>query len=151
MRNLKYLVLAISALSFGTSCPPTGTGNQRQFTANFTGAQEVPPVTTNATGSGTFTLSADQTSLQYNISARNFGSTVTLAHFHQNPPGQDGDIVENISANIQGDATQLTIQGTWSDLTTVELNALLNGNIYVNIHTQNNPGGEIRGQLVAAP
>lgn len=147
-RPLKMLVVGVAFLPFAGCPQPDST---RSFTATLTGAQEVPPVTTTASGSATFTLSADQTDLTYSITAQNFSSAVTAAHFHLAAPGVNGGVVEDIGANIVGDSAALTIQGTFADLGADELAALLAGNLYVNIHTTNFPGGEIRGQLTAAP
>ena len=150
MNRIIKLLFPLVALGLITAsgCPPTGGGQETNFSAlTLSGAAEVPPVTTNGSGAGSLTLNAAQTSADYYISAQNLGSTVTAAHFHVGPPGQDGGIVEDITNNIQGNAGSLIIEGTWSNLTPSEVSSLLAGNVYINIHTTNNPDGELRGQL----
>jgi hypothetical protein len=125
-------------------CPPAGGGGtETNFTANLTGAQEIPPVTTNATGSGTFTLNAAQTELSYNVPFSGLSGPLTLAHFHRGAAGVEGPPVFTIPLvpGVQG-----TLQGTWV-LTAADAADLMAGNIYVNLHTALNPDGEIRGQL----
>jgi hypothetical protein len=134
------LVLPVSLLS------------QIHFTATLDGSQEVPPVTTTATGTGSFTLSSDLTRLKYVISYQGLSGTLTAGgHFHAAKPGFNGPIVKNIASG--GDPASATISGTWSStdatqpLTPALVESLLTGRLYVNFHTATNPGGQIRGQV----
>lgn len=119
------------------------------FTAKLDGAQEVPPVTTNATGTGFFQLSEDLTSLRYQITVCDLSGSIAAAHFHNAAAGATSPPVKTISF------TGNTATGTWSTsdasqpLTSDFVTALLNGEIYVNVHTPANSGGEIRGQVLA--
>jgi|GEM_PF-1679785 len=107
------------------------------------GSSEVPSVSTSATGTGSFTLTS--AGLQYDISLRSLsGSVITGAHFHRGDVGVSGPVVEPISFN----ATTLRATGTWTDLTSEERSLLLDGDIYVNVHTVAYPNGEVRGQVV---
>ncbi len=120
------------------------TGNI-MFRASLIGAREMPPVLSAMTGSGTFTLSSS--GLQYDIVANGAGtfsgSTITMAHFHRGAAGVIGPVVSSI--NVTG----THFVGTWTNLSQQDRNDLLMGNIYVNVHTQANPNGEIRGQVTA--
>lgn len=112
------------------------------FTSTLNGSSEVPSVSTSATGTGTFTLTS--AGLQYDITIRNLsGSVITDAHFHRGDVGVSGPVIEPISIN----KTTLRTTGTWTDLTSEERSLLLDGDIYVNIHTVAHPNGEIRGQV----
>lgn len=119
------------------------------FLAVLDGAQENPPVQTSAAGGGRFMLNAEQTELSYLIKVRNLTGAISAAHFHQAPLGVNGGVVRDI-AFIDSSAA-----GTWSSadatqpLTPALLAELLAGNIYVNVHTAQNPSGEIRGQLTS--
>ncbi|MCO6477817.1 MAG: CHRD domain-containing protein [Phaeodactylibacter sp.] len=118
----------------------SGTG----FSANLMGAQEVPPVTTPASGSGAFTLT--DAGLVFNVTVE--GLDFTAAHFHNAPIGENGGVVRGIG----GDFIDKTASGVWSSadaqpLADELMAELMLGNIYVNVHTEANPGGEIRGQL----
>ena len=111
-------------------------------------------MTTTASGSGTFTLSADETELSFSISFTGLPSTLAAAHFHNAPAGENGGVVRGFTADEitdNGDGTG-TISGVWSSTDDSPLSAemveeLEAGNIYANIHTPENGGGEIRGQV----
>lgn len=111
------------------------------FTALLQGLNEVPATLTLASGSGTFTLSSS--GLQYDISLRSLtGSAITGAHFHLGAAGVNGPVIEPIAFN------GLRAKGAWADISPAERDALLSGKIYVNVHTNTYPNGEIRGQVV---
>ena len=113
------------------------------FSSMLSGLNEVPPVVTSATGTGSFTLTS--TGLQYDITLRNLsGAVITGAHFHRGDVGVSGPVVEPITFNT----TTLRATGTWTDLTAEERSLLLDGDIYVNVHTVARPDGEIRGQVI---
>lgn len=121
---------------------------QVHFTAKLNGAQEVPSVTTTATGTGTFVLNAERTELSYTITVCDLSGAIAQAHFHNGPAGVAAGVVRNITFNGN------TATGVWSasdatqPLTSALVTALLNEGIYVNVHTAANPGGEIRGQVI---
>ncbi|MGE5353670.1 MAG: CHRD domain-containing protein [Acidobacteriota bacterium] len=122
---------------------------QTNFSALLSGPQEIPRHMIHPTGGGHFILTA--TGLQYNITLAGIDSIVG-AHFHMAPMGLSGPIVHAITFD-----STFTAQGTWnltpdqgSGITTDMITALLEGNIYVNVHTRTYPGGAIRGQLVPA-
>jgi hypothetical protein len=124
---------------------------QTHFTATLSGAQENPPVTTTASGTGAFTLNDTWTELRYVIAYRGLSGTLTGGHFHTGAAGRNGPVVRNIATS--GDPASATILGSWKStdatqpLTTALVESLLTGKIYVNFHTAANPGGEMRGQV----
>jgi hypothetical protein len=126
--------------------PPSAT-----FVANLNGGQEVPPVFTSGHGTGNFTLNFDSTELSYDISIQDVEGTIVAAHFHNAPTGQNGGVVKTIfSGTLDGSDTTFT--GIWSSsdpepLTPALVNELFAGNIYVNVHTDLYPPGEVRGQI----
>lgn len=105
------------------------------------GAQEVPPVKTSATGSGTITVGADKS---VSGSVTTSGIDATAAHIHQGAPGQNGPVI-----------IPLTKSGnTWSvpagsKLTDEQYKSFQSGSLYVNVHSAANKNGEIRGNLSA--
>jgi hypothetical protein len=113
--------------------------------AKLDGSQENPPVTTTAVGTGAIVLNSSGTSVSYHITIN--GLTPTAAHFHNAPEGTNGNVVKNLSF------TNNVASGVWTasdgsqPLTDSLLSELLRGQLYVNVHTSNNPGGEIRGQV----
>jgi hypothetical protein len=129
------------------------------FAASLTGAQEVPPVATPASGTARVVVSPDRRSMQVVLSVTNIRQ-VHEAHIHLGRPGQNGPIVTFIFGSTRGiDApfpllltNQIfTARDLAGPLFGMPLSALvtqmLAGNTYVNVHTNRRPDGEIRGQL----
>jgi hypothetical protein len=119
-----------------------------KFAADLRGANEVPPVTTTATGSALVTLDAAN-NLTWEV---NSGSIVspTLAHIHRAAAGTNGNVVVTFAANSSA-FTNGRLRGS------AVIDAALANDIrtnpagfYVNVHTTANGGGEIRGQLATA-
>jgi hypothetical protein len=121
------------------------------FIAKLDGAQEVPPVTTTATGTGSFRLKTSSSGtvmeLEYQITFAGLSGSLTASHFHNAAVGVGGGVVRNISFNGNTAAGSWKSSDATQPLTSDLLRELLAGRIYVNLHTAANPGGEIRGQL----
>lgn len=81
--------------------------------------------------------------LRYHIIVFGLSGPITAAHFHLGSAGQNGAVQEDITASFQGNVAS----GTWEDLDVTQMNALVNGEIYVNVHTAAHPAGEIRSQV----
>ncbi len=116
--------------------------SDQAYVANLTGSQEVPAVSTPATGLGIFTLSQSQDKLSFRVVFSGLSSTLTNAHFHAGAVGVAGGVVVPLLTLVSGNVLEGEIVPTATFLT-----SLAQGQIYVNIHTTNNGGGEIRGQL----
>ena len=104
------------------------------------GNQEVPPVSTAATGSGIIKVLMDRSVFG---SVMTSGVAGTAAHIHLGAPGENGPAIIPLNR---------TADNTWSVPASIRLNdtqyeAFRLGNLYVNVHSATNPGGEIRGQL----
>ncbi|MEZ4886523.1 MAG: CHRD domain-containing protein [Chitinophagales bacterium] len=113
-----------------------------RYTAMLHGDQEVPAVATDAYGLGVFNLSKSGYKLQIHVVVQGLSGPITGAHFHQGAPGENGGVVENLSSFVNGNVITATVDPT------AYLSALQSGNIYFNVHTDANPGGEIRGQVM---
>ena len=114
------------------------------FEAHLAGAHVVPPLPAPALGTGYFNLNAAETDLMYHITVEISALTgdITNAHIHRAPRGASGGVVVPLTF-IGG-----TASGTWSGLTPQDVDDLMSGNLYVNIHTAAHGSGEIRGQIV---
>jgi glucose/arabinose dehydrogenase len=119
-------------------------GELVQFAITLDGSQQVPPVTTPATGAGTATLDTDTNLLSWNIAFSGLSTAETASHFHGNAPQCANAGVQITlppgspkigSATLSGAQEAAVLQGLW----------------YVNVHSVTNPGGEIRGQVMPAP
>jgi len=115
--------------------------NVGDFRANMTGANEVPPVVTNAFGSGCFTINPDAT-VSYHVATS--GLTGTAGHIHRAPVGVNGGVI----IGFAGGPT--VYSGTSAAQNAAALADARGGLWYANVHTAANPGGEIRGQLEVA-
>ena len=135
-------VLAVAAAVLGlASCSsmPSWMPGSGAMKVNLTGAEEVPPVSTQAKGSGTFRVADDGT---VTGSVTTEGVSGTMAHIHQGAKGQNGPVIVPLTKN--GD-TYSVPEGR--KLTPAQIDALKAGNLYVNVHSNAHKGGEIRAQL----
>jgi uncharacterized protein (DUF2147 family) len=107
---------------------------------SLAGDQEVPPVTTQAKGSGTVTI-GDDGAVSGTVTTT--GITGSAAHIHQAAAGKNGPVIVPMSKS--GDNGWTFAPG--AKLTPDQMNAFKAGDLYVNVHSAANPGGEIRGQL----
>lgn len=106
----------------------------------LSGANEVPPVTTAAAGSGTVTVGMDG-AVSGGVSTS--GIAATAAHIHEAAAGKNGPVV--VPMTKSGD--NMWVIGAGAKLTEAQMASLKAGNLYVNVHSAANPGGELRGQL----
>ena len=106
----------------------------------LSGGQEVPPVTTSASGSGTITVAADQ-SISGKITTT--GVKGTAAHIHVAAPGTNGPVIVPLTK----DGENGWAVGPGAKLQDAHFQAFKDGNLYVNVHSAANPNGEIRGQI----
>jgi len=106
---------------------------------SLTGAEEVPPVSTQAKGSGSFRIAEDGT-VTGSVSTE--GMQGVMAHIHQGPKGQNGPVIIPLTKN--GDTYSVP---DGKKLTDAQMQALKAGNLYVNVHSPQHKGGEVRAQL----
>ena len=107
---------------------------------NLSGAQEVPPVTTDAVGTGTLTIGADK-SVSGTINTT--GISGTVAHVHLAEPGKNGPPIITLTKTSD---TEWTVPAG-SKLTDEQYAAFKAGKLYVNVHSDAHKAGEIRAQL----
>jgi hypothetical protein len=108
---------------------------------SLTGAEETPPVTTSASGSGTIKIAKDKT---VSGSIKTAGIDGTAAHIHVGAPGVAGPPIITLEKSADG--------GVWSvpagaKLTDEQYASFKAGNLYVNVHSAEHKPGEIRAQL----
>ncbi len=120
-------------------------GNQPAlYVANLTGAQEVPPNSSTATGNATLLLSPDETSARVSLNFSGLTSAQSDAHIH-------GPAAPGVTAGVLfplplGNFSDFEIQ-----LSAAQVQNLKDGLLYVNVHSNTFPAGEIRGQFQTSP
>lgn len=156
MKNRRFLlatfVILVSLVTAGRA------ENTKNFVAPLKDSNEVPPRDTGATGLALFHLVNDDTELYYKLNVANINN-VTAAHIHLGAEGVNGPVVAFL---FGGPTTSGRTQGTLAEGTITSANligplagqplsalieAMAAGNTYVNVHTSQFPGGEIRGQI----
>jgi hypothetical protein len=113
----------------------------------LTGALQNPPVTTSATGVGGVIVDPATKAITGGITFS--GLTPTMQHIHQAPSGNptaDGSVIIGLTLASDG---QTAVVPVGTVLTQAQYDALLAGELYFNVHTVANSGGEIRGQITA--
>ncbi len=110
--------------------------------ANLSAAAEVPPTDSKAAGTVTATYDTSSKQLSYTVDYSGLTGPATGIHFHgPAPAGQNAGVAVPVSGALTS-----PVKGT-AMLNDAQANDLLAGKWYLNIHTANNKGGEVRGQL----
>lgn len=106
----------------------------------LSGANEVPPVSTAATGAGTITVADDGT---VSGSVKTTGVAGTMAHIHVGAAGKNGPVIVTLTKGADG----LWSVPAGAKLTPEQLKSYKAGELYVNVHSDAHKGGEVRAQL----
>src|SRR5262245_13828739 len=112
----------------------------KDYALTLSGDQEVPPVQTSASGTGTISVGADM-SVSGSIMTK--GINASAAHIHEAAKGKNGPVIVPLTKS--GDNTWTVQSG--AKLTDAQMQSLQSGNLYVNVHSSANPNGEIRAQI----
>ncbi|MCC6453593.1 MAG: S8 family serine peptidase [Caldilineaceae bacterium] len=122
----------------------------------LSGDEETPPVNTDTSGDFFLYYDRDANRLEFSVTVMPTDTTpitVTGAHIHTGAPGVAGPVIRDL-ADIAGltlpvfVTDSLTLSGVVTpSLTTNEITDLFAGNLYINVHTTANPGGEVRDQI----
>lgn len=128
-----------------------------EYFADLEGSQSVPPVSTSASGQAMFQFNEGSRLISYRMNVKNI-HRMFQAHIHLGRRGTTGPVVApmlNVTPSISvsqgqvmGTITQGDLTGPLEGQTIEDLIEEMNaGNTYVNVHTEQHPGGEIRGQI----
>lgn len=158
IRLMSAFVLMGAVLSIGMTATVTNMAHaeEQKFAATLSGDQEVAPVTSSAKGWAWVEPGEESAWFKVNVTGID---KVTGAHIHHAKSGENGEVVVGLFKSdsptgpkdgtlSEGNFTASDLVGplkgkALSDLVT----AMKNGETYVNVHTEANPNGEIRGQL----
>ena len=152
-------IIAGATIGFPTSAFAGEEQQEQRFITELTGFEEVPPVNnTSAIGVAEFKLGQDN--IMYIVNVTDI-ENVTAAHIHSGQVGENGPIVVTLFKEdtpttamttgvlSEGNITATNLEGPMAGQLLSNLtSAMQNEQTYVNVHTQQNPNGEIRGQIL---
>ena len=151
---MRKSIVVLAVLSAGLVAAGCGKGsdNLTVWKADLSPANEVPARGTGATGAAG--ISFDGTTVSYSIELHGINS-VLFGHIHSAPAGANGPVrVTLYPGPTTGTVDGVLVQGTFvaADVKGITFDALIAemkaGNSYVNFHTTQFPGGEVRGQTI---
>ena len=116
------------------------------FSVALSGAEEIPPVQTAGSGVADLTYDPATRTVTWTVTCSGLSGTATMVHFHGPASrGEKGGV--QLWLSKQGSVVEGRVAGQ-ATLTPEQAEQFTAGRWYVNVHTQANPGGEIRGQVV---
>jgi CHRD domain-containing protein len=121
--------------------------------ASLSGANETPAVTTNASGTGVLALNPSTGQISgfvrtTGITVADPASPLRQAHIHTGAAGTNGNIIVPLVETATGSGIWAVPAGT--ALTPDQVASFNSDGLYFNVHSEANPGGEIRGQILGA-
>jgi hypothetical protein len=145
MRNvIAKLLLALAAAALAgcstyQSMAPDWMPGSGAIKVSLTGAEEVPPLTVPGSGSGSFRVAEDGT-ISGSVTTKDVEGT--MAHIHRGAKGTNGPVI--VPLDKKGETYSVP---AGRKLSPAQMEDLKKGMLYVNVHTNRNKGGEVRGQL----
>ena len=135
------MVAVLWALASGVALADTV-----ELKADLEPSSEVPPRVSHGHGALSATFDTSTRTLKWTATYESLSGPVTMAHFHGPAPvGQNAKVQVPIDKN----ALASPIKGS-ATLTEQQVTDLMGGKWYFNVHTAQNPTGEIRGQVLPA-
>lgn len=152
------LTMAVLSVTIATIMMNSVYAQDQKFTASLSGDQEVPPNTSTAKGWVWFKPTGDSVGYQVNATGLD---KVSMAHIHGGKTGENGDPIAMLQIMqssgpingtlAQGNITSSDLMGSLAGKSVSDLvSKMQSGEAYVNVHTEANPNGEIRGQISLA-
>lgn len=157
MAKMKVLLLVVMAAFFAASVTYAAEAKGPVYKAKLTAKEELKQPKSKADGTAVFRLINNGKELTYKIYVKNLKDP-NAAHIHVGKKGEDGPpIVTLLSSAKKGNVNGLLAEGTLTDKDIMGdfkgkkiqdlANMIKSGDTYVNVHTDNHPEGEIRGQI----
>jgi len=130
------------------SCAAFASADTINFCAMIDGAQNGNSSPATGVLDGVFDTDTSSFSFSWEITDQLLSTPAAPgAHIHQGAEGVAGPIVFAFETG----SWELTGAAIWTGMSIDEINALMNGDLYVNFHTTDFPGGEVRGQINKVP
>jgi hypothetical protein len=139
----RYWVVAVFALALGG--PGPSRADPVSFKVPLSGAEEVPPIEAPGTGMAEFFWDPANRIVKWVITYSGLSGPAMMAHLH-GPAQKGGKAPVLVWLSPKGSPADSPITGQVT-LTPEQAEQFASGRWYVNLHTQANPGGEIRGQV----
>ena len=134
-RNLLPMLVAGSFLFV------TNIQAQEIYRARLSPMPTTPQTVTTILGEGEVILTLNGNSLIVDGNFSGMSSAATGAHIHNGPPAQPGPVIHTLEVSQSTDGS---VSGTLS-LSDEQVEALSNNEFYIQIHSESNPAGELRG------
>ena len=163
MRRLMTALVAVALVLGLAGAVAAGDSNRNSFKANLSGYQEVPAISSTATGKLTLKVNPAGTQVSYSLTYSALqGGNALAAHIHFAQAGVNGSVVAFLcggggkpacpaaGGTVTGTivaADVLAAQGIAAGDLAAFLRAVRSGVTYANVHSTGFPGGEIRGQI----
>jgi len=132
-----------ATLAFAAAVAFSGPAFAQKFKATLDGKSEVPPNTSAGQGAAEMDYDAASKKLTWKLTYSGLSGPATAAHFHG--PADTGANAK-VAVPIPNPATS-PVEGS-ATLTDEQAKDLMDGKLYLNVHTAANPAGEIRGQVM---
>jgi hypothetical protein len=169
-RRLTWTLGAALVAALGVGTFAVARDNQRRFDETLTGYEEVPALSTSGIGRFSARINRDESEIRWELSFSPLESDVAQAHIHFENATNNGPVVVFLCTNLgngpagtqacpaAGGTVSGTIvaadvgagatdQGIEAGNLAELIGAMRGGATYVNVHSTNRPGGEIRAQL----
>lgn len=139
MPNFRCTAVAVAAC---TALALPAFAETVKYTADLTAGAEVPPTESTATGTADVTVDTDANTVSWVVMVDGLTGDATAAHIHGPASAEEnaGPVIDMSAAIMEGSG----------DITDEQLAELADGKYYVNVHTEEYPDGEVRGQLAKA-
>jgi hypothetical protein len=150
---MNRLIISLAVLVVFLSVATQAEAKIIRFEANLTGAEEVPPTTSAATGLGIVMLDDQAMTITVDLSFQGLSAPAMGAHIHEAPMGVNGTVEFPLNLGATLGKTAGTIMTQTRPLTdgAADVQQFLNGEYYFNIHSNDFTDGEIRGQINLVP
>jgi len=130
---------ALAACSTVQDVMPDWMPGSGAIKVSLAGTEEVPPLNVAGSGSGAFRVAEDG-AITGSVTTKDVAGT--MAHIHRGAKGINGPVL--VPLDKKGDTYSVP---AGRKLTAEQMQLLKSGSLYVNVHTNRNKGGEVRGQL----
>jgi hypothetical protein len=156
IRTIYMIVLTVALTSLIVTTATSSYAQNEKYRAKLDGNNEVPPVNSTAEGVINFKTKNDMLTWKMNVTGTN---DATGLNIHKGKAGENGDVVVDLmkvskhsdtpkGMTMRGNVSDSSLTGSMAGQTIADLKtAMANGDMYINLKTQDHPDGLLRGQI----